>query len=74
MIAIAAPATTSAAYRQPGPAASAAIAGRKISWPVDDAAEKLQYDLYYVKNHSLILDTLVLFETVRVVLTGEGAH
>ncbi|HRP26072.1 TIGR03013 family XrtA/PEP-CTERM system glycosyltransferase [Thauera sp.] len=41
---------------------------------VDDAAEKLQYDLYYVKNHTLILDTLVLFETVRVVLTGEGAH
>lgn len=41
---------------------------------VDDAAEKLQYDLYYVKNHSLVLDTLVLFETVRVVLTGEGAH
>ena len=42
-----------------------------IHWPL---AEKLQYDLYYVKNHSLILDTLVLFETVRVVLTGEGAH
>ena len=41
---------------------------------VDDAAEKLQYDLYYVKNHTLVLDTLVLFETVRVVLTGEGAH
>lgn len=41
---------------------------------VDDAIEKLQYDLYYVKNHTLILDTLVLFETVRVVLTGEGAH
>lgn len=41
---------------------------------IDDAAEKLQYDLYYVKNHTLILDTLVLFETVRVVLTGEGAH
>lgn len=41
---------------------------------VDDAMEKLQYDLYYVKNHTLILDTLVLFETVRVVLTGEGAH
>lgn len=41
---------------------------------VDDSAEKLQYDLYYVKNHTLILDTLVLFETVRVVLTGEGAH
>ena len=41
---------------------------------VDDAIEKLQYDLYYVKNHTLILDVLVLFETVRVVLTGEGAH
>lgn len=41
---------------------------------VDDAVHKLQYDLYYVKNHTLVLDTLVLFETVRVVLTGEGAH
>ncbi len=41
---------------------------------VDDAIQKLQYDLYYVKNHTLILDTLVLFETVRVVLTGEGAN
>lgn len=41
---------------------------------VDDAVQKLQYDLYYVKNHTLVLDTLVLFETVRVVLSGEGAH
>lgn len=41
---------------------------------VDDAVQKLQYDLYYVKNHNLVLDTLVLVETVRVVLTGEGAH
>jgi sugar transferase (PEP-CTERM system associated) len=41
---------------------------------VDDAVQKLQYDLYYVKNHSLVLDALILFETVRVVLTGEGAH
>ena len=40
---------------------------------VDDAVQKLQYDLYYVKNHTLVLDTLVLFETVRVVLTGEGS-
>jgi sugar transferase (PEP-CTERM system associated) len=40
---------------------------------VDDAIQKLQYDLYYVKNHTLVLDVLVLFETVRVVLTGEGA-
>jgi sugar transferase (PEP-CTERM system associated) len=41
---------------------------------VDDAVEKLQYDLYYVKNHTLFLDLLVLLETVRVVLTGQGAH
>ncbi len=41
---------------------------------VEDSAEKLQYDLYYVKNHSLLLDLLVLFETVVVVLTGKGAQ
>ena len=41
---------------------------------VDDALQKLQYDLYYVKNHTLFLDSLVLCETVRVVLTGQGAH
>ncbi len=41
---------------------------------VDDAAEKLQYDLYYVKNHSLFLDLVVLFETIGVVLMGKGAQ
>lgn len=41
---------------------------------VEDSAEKLQYDLYYVKNHTLFLDLIVLFETVGVVLTGQGAH
>lgn len=41
---------------------------------VEDASEKLQYDLYYVKNHSLFLDMVVLFETVGVVLMGKGAH
>jgi sugar transferase (PEP-CTERM system associated) len=41
---------------------------------VEDAAEKLQYDLYYVKNHTLFLDLVVLFETVGVVLTGKGAQ
>jgi sugar transferase (PEP-CTERM system associated) len=40
----------------------------------EDAAAKLQYDLYYVKNHSLFLDLVVLFETVGVVLTGKGAQ
>lgn len=41
---------------------------------VEDAAEKLQYDLYYVKNHSLFLDFVILFETVGVVITGKGAQ
>jgi sugar transferase (PEP-CTERM system associated) len=41
---------------------------------VDDAVEKLQYDLYYVKNNSLFLDIMVLFATVEVVLWGRGAR
>ncbi len=41
---------------------------------VDDAIQKLQYDLYYVKNHTLFLDVVVLFETVGVVLSGDGSH
>jgi len=41
---------------------------------VDDAVHKLQYDLYYVKNHSLFLDLLILFQTAEVVLFGKGAR
>lgn len=41
---------------------------------VDDAIEKLQYDLYYVKNHCLFLDIMVLISTVEVVLWGKGAR
>ena len=41
---------------------------------VDDAVQKLQYDLYYVKNHTLMLDLVVLFETVGVVVGGKGAQ
>ncbi|MCR5866259.1 TIGR03013 family XrtA/PEP-CTERM system glycosyltransferase [Aquincola sp. J276] len=41
---------------------------------VEDSQEKLQFDLYYVKNHTLFLDLLILFETVAVVLTGKGAR
>jgi len=41
---------------------------------VEDALHKHQYDLYYVKNNSLFLDLMVLFETVSVVLFREGAH
>jgi sugar transferase (PEP-CTERM system associated) len=41
---------------------------------LEDTTQKLQYDLYYVKNHSLFLDLVVLFETIGVVLTGKGAQ
>jgi len=41
---------------------------------VEDSIEKLQYDMYYVKNHSLFLDLLIILETVAVVLTGKGAR
>ena len=40
----------------------------------EDAREKLQFDLYYVKNASLFLDLIILFETVEVVLLGKGAR
>ena len=38
---------------------------------ISGAIQKLQYELYYVKNHSLVLDMLVLLETVHVVLMGK---
>ena len=41
---------------------------------VDDASDKLQYDLYYVKNHTLFFDILVLFYSVRVVLFAQGSR
>jgi len=41
---------------------------------VDDAIEKLQYDLYYVKNRCLFLDLMILLATVEVVLWGRGAR
>lgn len=41
---------------------------------VEQSMKKLEYDLYYVKNHSLFLDVLIMLETVRVVLAGEGAR
>jgi lipopolysaccharide/colanic/teichoic acid biosynthesis glycosyltransferase len=40
----------------------------------EDGLEKLQYDLYYVKNYSILLDALVLLQTAEVVLLGKGSH
>jgi sugar transferase (PEP-CTERM system associated) len=50
----------------------------QINYPygasIDDARQKLEYDLYYAKNYSLFLDILILLQTVRVVLWPEGAR
>ncbi|HRK08361.1 MAG TPA: sugar transferase [Pseudobdellovibrionaceae bacterium] len=39
---------------------------------VEDAREKLQFELYYIKNYSLILDAAIILRTIRVVVTGSG--
>lgn len=41
---------------------------------VEDARQKLSYDLYYVKRRSLFLDLLILLATVRVILFQEGSR
>lgn len=50
----------------------------QVSFPygasVEDAREKLAYDLYYVKNQSILTDLVILFSTIRVVLFREGAR
>lgn len=40
----------------------------------EDAVEKLQYDLYYIKNQGLLLDILIILQTVEIVLWGKGAR
>lgn len=41
---------------------------------IEDAIQKLQYDLFYVKNNSLFLDIIILIDTVRVVIFGKGVR
>ena len=41
---------------------------------IEDGLKKLEYDLYYVKNHSLFLDLMIMVETIQVVLLGKGAR
>jgi sugar transferase (PEP-CTERM system associated) len=47
---------------------------RAYAASVEDASEKLQYDLYYIKNQSLWLDLLILVETVKTVVRQRGAR
>ena len=41
---------------------------------VEDARRKLQYDLYYIKNQSLALDLVIIFETIKTVLFSRGGR
>ncbi len=50
----------------------------QINYPygasIEDAREKLEYDLYYVKNYSLFLDLVTMIQTVRIAFGGIGAR
>ncbi|MEA2061275.1 MAG: sugar transferase [Thermodesulfobacteriota bacterium] len=41
---------------------------------IEDAVEKLNYDLFYIKNMSLMLDMLIILRTIKTVLFGKGAR
>jgi len=41
---------------------------------VEDAREKLQYDIYYIKNMSLLYDFTIVLETIKTVILGQGAR
>lgn len=39
---------------------------------IEDSYRKLQYDLYYIKNYSIMLDILIILDTVKIVIFGKG--
>jgi sugar transferase (PEP-CTERM system associated) len=41
---------------------------------IEDARQKLQYDLYYIKNQSITLDATIMFETIKTILLGRGGR
>ena len=50
----------------------------QVSYPygdsIEDAKEKLNYDLFYIKNMTIFMDLMVIMKTVKTVLFGEGAR
>jgi sugar transferase (PEP-CTERM system associated) len=46
----------------------------KYGSTVEDAREKLQYDLFYIKNASIGLDLLIMFQTIKTVILSRGAQ
>ena len=65
-------------YRERSLAKPGITGWAQVNYPygasVEDAREKLAYDLYYIKHRGLLLDLLVLLSTVRVILLREGAR
>jgi lipopolysaccharide/colanic/teichoic acid biosynthesis glycosyltransferase len=47
---------------------------REYGASIEDALEKLQYDLYYIKNMNLLFDLRIVFETVKIIVLGRGAR
>ena len=41
---------------------------------IEDAKQKLEYDLYYLKNQSITLDATIMFETIKTILLGRGGR
>jgi sugar transferase (PEP-CTERM system associated) len=58
---------------RPGLTGWAQIKYRHVS-TVEDAREELQYDLFYIKNASIGLDLLIMFQTIKTVLLRRGEH
>ncbi len=46
----------------------------QYSSSIEGAVEKLQYDLYYIKNISLFLDLLIILKTIQVIIIGKGSR
>lgn len=65
-------------YRERGYVKPGITGWAQVNFPygasVEDARQKLSYDLYYVKNRSLLLDLFILTSTIRVILFREGAR
>jgi sugar transferase (PEP-CTERM system associated) len=41
---------------------------------IEDALEKLRYDLYYIKHQSILFDVTIFLDTIKVILSGKGAQ
>jgi sugar transferase (PEP-CTERM system associated) len=41
---------------------------------VEDARQKLEYDLYYIKNQTLVLDLLIVLQTIKIIILGRGSR